>query len=135
AAVADSVSPDSPRPEGFLVHLAGHVLLFNQRPATYFNASTGLRLLAIAIVLEALRLVAPGKRAHAESQGPLRCDRYFLICQGKLECFKHSSYSLQTKDRIWQAAAAVRLIAVTCSIRPSMRSFRIMSARVNSNLS
>ena len=90
-----------------------------------------MRLLAIAIVVEALRLFAPGERAHAEGEGPLRCDRYFLICQGKLECFKHSSYYLPTKDRIWQAAADVRLIAVTCYIRPSIRSFRIMSARVN----
>jgi membrane protease YdiL (CAAX protease family) len=56
--VADSVSPDSPKPEGFLVHLAGHVLLFDKRPASEFNASAGVRLLAIAIGVEALRLVA-----------------------------------------------------------------------------
>ena len=66
-AVADSVSPNSPRPEGFLVHLAGHVLLFDKRPAPDFNASAGVRLLAIAIVVEALRFVASGERAHAES--------------------------------------------------------------------
>src|SRR5205085_5129475 len=58
AAMADSVSLDSPKPEGFLVHLAGHVLLFDKRPAPDFNASAGMRLLAIAIVVEALRLVA-----------------------------------------------------------------------------
>src|SRR5437762_7576324 len=95
AVVADSISPDCPKPEGFLVHLAGHVLLFERRPAPDFNALAGVRLLAIAIVVEALRLVAPGERAHAEGQGPLRCDRYFLICQDKLECFKHSSCYLR----------------------------------------
>jgi membrane protease YdiL (CAAX protease family) len=58
AAVPQSVSPDSPKPEGFLIHLAGHVLLFDKRPASEFNASAGVRLLAIAIVVEALRLVA-----------------------------------------------------------------------------
>src|SRR5437764_11114200 len=58
AAVADSVSPDPPKPEGFLVHLAGHVLLFDKRPAPDFNASVGMPLLAIAIVVEAIRLVA-----------------------------------------------------------------------------
>src|SRR5204862_3551671 len=114
-----------------LVHLAVHVLLFERSPSQDFDASAGVRLLAIAIVVEALRLVAPGERAHAEGQGPLRCDRHFLICQDKLECFKHSSYYLPTKDRIWQAAAVVRLIAVACYIRPSIRSFRIMSARVS----
>src|SRR3954447_11488071 len=92
AAVADSVSPDYPKPEGFLVHLAGHVLLFERRPSPDFNATVGMRLLAIAIVVEAIRFASPGERAHAEGQGPLRCDRYFLICQDKLECFKHSSY-------------------------------------------
>jgi membrane protease YdiL (CAAX protease family) len=56
--VADSVSPDSPKPEGFLVHLAGHVLLFDKRPAPEYDASAGVRLLAIAIVAEAIRLVA-----------------------------------------------------------------------------
>jgi hypothetical protein len=94
--VADSVSPESPKREGFLVHLAGHVLIFDKKPAPDFNASAGMRLLAIAIVVEALRL-AP--RANALMRKP----RYFLICQGKLECFKHSSYYLPAKDRIWQA--------------------------------
>jgi membrane protease YdiL (CAAX protease family) len=56
--VADSVSPGSPKPEGFLVHLAGHVLLFDKRPAPDFNALTGMRLLAVAIVVEAIRFAA-----------------------------------------------------------------------------
>jgi uncharacterized protein len=38
--------------------LAGHVLLFEKRPTTDFNASAGMRLLAIAIVVETLRLAA-----------------------------------------------------------------------------
>ena len=54
--MADSVSPDNPKPEGFLVHLAEHVLLFDKRPAPDFNAPAGMPLLAIAIVVEALRL-------------------------------------------------------------------------------
>jgi hypothetical protein len=56
--VADPVSPDPAKAEGFLVHLAGHVLLFDKRAAPYFNASVGMRLLAIAIVVEAIRLAA-----------------------------------------------------------------------------
>src|SRR5205807_6811950 len=47
AAVGVFVSPDSAKPKGFLVHLAGHVLLFERRPAPDFNASTGMRLLAV----------------------------------------------------------------------------------------
>jgi membrane protease YdiL (CAAX protease family) len=62
--MADSVSPDSPRSEGFLVHLRGHVLLFDQRSAPAYDGSVGLRLLAIAIVMEALRL-AVVKGLHA----------------------------------------------------------------------
>ena len=58
AAVADSVSSSSPKPEGFLVHLAGHVLLFDRKPAPDHHASAGVRLLAIALVVEAVRLVA-----------------------------------------------------------------------------
>jgi hypothetical protein len=73
--VADSVAANSPKPEGFLVYLAGHVLLFGKRPAPDFNASTGMRLLTIAIVVEAIRLVAPGVL--------MRKARYFLICQGQ----------------------------------------------------
>src|SRR5947207_1270975 len=45
--MADSVSPDYRKPKGFLVHLAGHILLFDKRPAPDYNASAGMRLLAI----------------------------------------------------------------------------------------
>ena len=62
--MANSVSQDSPRSDGFLVHLRGHVLLFDQRPAPAYDASVGLRLLTIAIVVEALRL-AIVKGLHA----------------------------------------------------------------------
>ena len=54
----ESVSPNSPKPQGFLVHLAGHILLFDKKPAPDYNALGGMRLLAIAILVEALRLVA-----------------------------------------------------------------------------
>lgn len=54
--MVDPDSPASPKTEGFLVHLAGHVLLFDQKPAPQFEASAGLRLLAFAVVLEAVRL-------------------------------------------------------------------------------
>ena len=53
------VEPDSlapPKPRGVLVHLRGHVLLFDGKPAPQYEASAGLRLLFIAIVLEAVRL-------------------------------------------------------------------------------
>jgi membrane protease YdiL (CAAX protease family) len=56
--MANSVSPDTPKPEGFLVHLAGHVLIFDRRPAPAYDESTGLRLLLIAIGIEALRRLA-----------------------------------------------------------------------------
>ena len=54
--MANSGSPDSPKSDGFLVHLRGHVLLFDQRSAPAYDASAGIRLLAIAIVVEAFRL-------------------------------------------------------------------------------
>jgi hypothetical protein len=84
-----------------------------------------MRLLAIAIVMEAIRLVAPGERAHAES--PLFPD---------LPGVNSNALSIQVilcRRRIvfgrpWRALG---LTAVTCSIRPSMRAFRIMSGRVN----
>src|SRR5205807_1548571 len=73
AAVADSVASDSPKPEGFLVHLAGHVLLFERRTAPDFNTSVGMRLLTIAIVVEALRLVAvKGLTRRFASPRPVR---------------------------------------------------------------
>src|SRR3954452_4658322 len=78
AAVANSVSPDSPKPKGFLVHLAGHVLLFERRPAPDFNAPVGMRLLAIAILVEALRLVAVKRLYPAVPLGILVL--LFLVC-------------------------------------------------------
>ena len=53
------VTPDSPalpRSRGLLVHLRGHVLLFDQKPASQHEASAGIRLLFIVVVLEAVRL-------------------------------------------------------------------------------
>jgi CAAX protease family protein len=50
-------SPVSSKSGGLLLHLRGHVLLFDQRPLPDYDASTGMRLLGSAIVLEALRLV------------------------------------------------------------------------------
>jgi membrane protease YdiL (CAAX protease family) len=46
----------SPEPKGLIVHLQGHVLLFDQKPAPQFEASAGLRLLFFAVILEAVRL-------------------------------------------------------------------------------
>lgn len=48
----------SPKSDGFLVHLRGHVLLFDQRSAPASDASVGMRLLGVAIVMEALRVAA-----------------------------------------------------------------------------
>lgn len=45
-----------PRSRGLLVHLRGHVLLFDRKPASQHEASAGTRLLFIVIVLEAFRL-------------------------------------------------------------------------------
>src|SRR2546423_25185 len=53
------VEPDSsapPKPEGLIVHLQGHVLLFDTKPAPQYEAAAGLRLLVVAVVLEAVRL-------------------------------------------------------------------------------
>ena len=55
------ITPDSlalPRSRGLLVHLRGHVLLFDRKPASQYEASAGIRLLFIAIVLEVIRLGA-----------------------------------------------------------------------------
>jgi membrane protease YdiL (CAAX protease family) len=46
------------RSRGLLVHLRGHVLLFDQKPASQYEASAGVRLLLIAMLLEAIRLGA-----------------------------------------------------------------------------
>jgi uncharacterized protein len=54
--MANSVSSGSPKSDGFLVHLRGHVLLFDQRPTPAYDGSVGIRLLASAIVMEAFRL-------------------------------------------------------------------------------
>jgi uncharacterized protein len=50
-----SVSPES---SGLLVHLRGHVLLFDQKAPPDYDASIGVLLLAIALGLETLRLIA-----------------------------------------------------------------------------
>jgi membrane protease YdiL (CAAX protease family) len=49
-------SPNSPKPEGLIVHLPGHVLLFDQKPAPQYEAAAGRRLLFAAVVPEAARL-------------------------------------------------------------------------------
>jgi membrane protease YdiL (CAAX protease family) len=54
--MVESDSSSSPKPKGFIVHLQGHVLLFEQKPAPQHEASAGLRLLFLAVVLEAVRL-------------------------------------------------------------------------------
>lgn len=56
--MANSVSPDYPKSEGFLVHLRGHVLLFDQKAPPDYDASTGMLLLGIAFGVEAFRLIA-----------------------------------------------------------------------------
>ena len=56
--MAEPDSSASSKPEGFIVHLQGHVLLFEQKPAPQYDASAGLRLLFVAVVLEAVRLGA-----------------------------------------------------------------------------
>jgi len=53
------VTPDSPalpRWRGLLVHVRGHVLLFDQKPVSQYEASAGVRLLFIVVVLESVRL-------------------------------------------------------------------------------
>ena len=41
---------------GLLAHLRGHILLFDRKPVTNYEASAGLRLLLGAVAVEALRL-------------------------------------------------------------------------------
>lgn len=48
--------PALPRLRGLLVHLQGHVLFFGQKPAPQYEASAGIRLLLIVVVIEAVRL-------------------------------------------------------------------------------
>ena len=54
--MAEPDSPASPEPQGLIVHLQGHVLLFEHKPAPQYEAAAGLRLLFAAVVLEAVRL-------------------------------------------------------------------------------
>ena len=52
-------APDSlahPRSRRFLVHLQGHILLFDHKAAPGYEASAGLRLIIAAVALEAVRL-------------------------------------------------------------------------------
>ncbi|PYK28953.1 MAG: hypothetical protein DME57_11600 [Verrucomicrobia bacterium] len=51
-----SDSPALPIWRRLLVHLRGHVLLFDQKPASQHDLPAGTRLLVIFVVLEALRL-------------------------------------------------------------------------------
>ena len=44
------------RSRGLLVHLRGHVLLFDHKPASQYEVSAGTRLLFLVVVLEAVRL-------------------------------------------------------------------------------
>ncbi|PZR75270.1 MAG: hypothetical protein DLM73_05795 [Chthoniobacterales bacterium] len=53
---SDSSVPS--RGGGVLLHLRGHVLLFDPKAAPAYDASAGSRLLLIAVALEALRLLA-----------------------------------------------------------------------------
>jgi membrane protease YdiL (CAAX protease family) len=54
--MAEPDSSTSPESKGLIVHLQGHVLLFDQKPEPPHEASAGLRLLFFAVVLEAVRL-------------------------------------------------------------------------------
>ena len=55
--MAKSDTPVPRRWGGLSVHARGHVLLFDKRSASQYDASTGARLLFIAFVVEAFRLV------------------------------------------------------------------------------
>jgi hypothetical protein len=56
--VARSDPPVPRRWSGLSVHLRGHFLLFDQKPAPHWDAALGVRVLVIAVAVEALRLVA-----------------------------------------------------------------------------
>ncbi len=43
---------------GLSLHLRGHFLLFDRKPAPHWEAAVGIRLLVIAVAVEAVRLVA-----------------------------------------------------------------------------
>lgn len=49
-------SPARPRSRGVLVHLRGHVLLFDKNPAIHHDRAAGIRLLILAVALEVIRL-------------------------------------------------------------------------------
>ena len=54
------VNPESsvsPKSSGLLVHLRGHVLLFDQKAPPDYDASTGMLLLGTALMVEAFRLI------------------------------------------------------------------------------
>src|SRR5213594_4191433 len=53
-AKSDAPVPSSSR--GLNVHLRGHVLLFDKRPAPVYDTSAGARLLLTVFVMETLRL-------------------------------------------------------------------------------
>lgn len=55
--MAGSDMPVARRWSGLRLHQRGHFLLFDQRPASHWEAATGARLLAIAVAVEAIRLV------------------------------------------------------------------------------
>ena len=55
--MAKSDTPVPRRWGGLSVHARGHVLLFDKRSASLYDASTGARLLFIAFLVEAFRLV------------------------------------------------------------------------------
>jgi uncharacterized protein len=48
-------SPARSNSRGLLVHLRGHLLLFDQKPTSDYDASAGIRLLIVAVALEAVR--------------------------------------------------------------------------------
>jgi CAAX protease family protein len=49
-------SQASPTSAGWLAHLRGHVLLFDRKPVSGYEPGAGLRLLILAVALEAFRL-------------------------------------------------------------------------------
>lgn len=57
-AMARSDTPVPQKSRGLSVHVRGHFLLFDKRSASHWDAAVGLRLLLIAVVIEAIRLAA-----------------------------------------------------------------------------
>lgn len=54
--MSTATSPERPKAEGLPVHLKGHILLFDRKPGILHNAPAGIRLLILAVALEAVRL-------------------------------------------------------------------------------